>query len=292
MPKDRALSIAGALERRSDHPVARAVTQFVDEAAEAGQKESVAEMVEEQGGNGISGMVDGARYQLARVGYFAERGNLTGRAERVAEKMQGAGHSVALLYSEDRPLAAFGLADTVRADSAASLQRLKIQGIESSIILSGDTPNVVRSVATEVGADEWHAALLPAVKLDKVRELSQRYGVVAMVGDGINDAPALAQAEIGIAMGAAGSDAALEVADVALMGDNLSKIPSAINLARRARSVIVQNIFLALAMKLIFVVGLFFNAWGGYSLVGGVIADVGATLLVTANGLRLLRAMK
>jgi Cd2+/Zn2+-exporting ATPase len=166
---------------------------------------------------------------------------------------------------------------------------LKEQGIETRVILSGDNEAAVRDVAGDVGADEWRAELLPQDKLDAVRALSLQYDRVAMVGDGINDAPALALADIGVAMGVAGTDAAIEAADVALMSDDLQKLPQAITIARHARAVIMQNVAIALAMKAIFVAGLFLNMWGEYQLIGGVIADTGATLLVTANALRLLR---
>ena len=296
MPPHRALEIAAALERRSDHPLARAVVKYVGESRVEAQSVE-AQSVEEDSGHGVRGIVDGANYRLGRVAIFAREGILNGRAERVIENLQGGGRSVALLCSDNAPLAAIGFADEVRGEAQSALANLKKLGIEKCVILSGDHAAVVQNVARDVGADEWHAGLLPHEKLKIIRDLAQAgatgkgeaKGATAMVGDGINDAPALAAADIGVAMGAAGSDAALEVAHVALMGDDLQKLPFAVALSRRARSVMRQNIALALAMKLVFAVGLFLNFWGNYALIGGVIADVGATLLVTANGLRLLQ---
>jgi Cd2+/Zn2+-exporting ATPase len=156
-------------------------------------------------------------------------------------------------------------------------------------VLSGDNEAAVKNVALSAGADEWHAALLPEQKLQLIGDMS-RQQLTAMVGDGINDAPALASATLGIAMGRGGSDIAIEAADVVLMNDDLRRLPFAFDLSLRTRSVITQNIALALAMKFIFVVGLFAGWWGEWQLIGGVVADMGTTLLVTANGLRLLRA--
>ncbi len=304
------LAVAGALESRSEHPLAQAVVAFASEnsaprqakfhdAVSASDEVGLCPLrapqavqvdgVEEMGGQGISGMADTTRYRIGRAGLFAQNGALPPHVGQAIEKLQNAGRTVALLGDDSGPLAAIGFADPVRPAARRVLARLREQGIPTQVVLSGDNAAVVGSVAQQVAASEWQAALLPEDKLAQVRQLSRRHGVVAMVGDGINDAPALAQADVGVAMGAMGSDAALAAADVALMGDDLEKLPFAIAHARRARAVIAQNIALALALKAVFVVGLFAGIWGGYELIGGVIADMGATLLVSANGLRLLR---
>jgi Cd2+/Zn2+-exporting ATPase len=279
----QALAIAASLEAQSEHPLARAVVAYA-----RGRNADILAVGEAQelGGRGLSGIVCGRRYQIGRAELFEGRGS---SANDAISSLRNSGRSIAVLGDEHGPTAAFGFCDSIRPEAQRVLEHLKEQGIETRVILSGDNEAAVRDVASEVGADEWRAELLPQDKLDAVRALSLQYDRVAMVGDGINDAPALALADIGVAMGVAGTDAAIEAADVALMSDDLQKMPQAITIARHARAVIIQNVGIALAMKAIFVVGLFLNMWGEYQLIGGVIADTGATLLVTANALRLLR---
>ncbi|MBV9867449.1 MAG: heavy metal translocating P-type ATPase [Abitibacteriaceae bacterium] len=283
-PRDQLIAVAGALEQQSQHPLARAVVDF---ARREVPSTVVAENVQEQEGQGVSGTYEGTRYHIGRIGLA--KAQLDGAAAMV-QSLQSQGRSVALLNGAGKPLAVIGFTDKVRASASSGLLHLQAQGIAPRIILSGDNTAAVRHVTEQVGADSYQSELMPADKLRIIREFGQQHGTTAMVGDGINDAPALAQADIGVAMGAAGSDAALEVSDVALMSDDLNKLPEAIAIARQARSIIMQNIALALAMKFIFIVGLFLNLWGSYSLAGGVIADMGATLLVTANALRLLQS--
>jgi len=284
--REQLIALAAGLEAQSRHPLGRAVADFAERESIPG---ATMENVRELAGQGISGTLHGDSYRIGPVRLFTGDGTMTGRAERIVESLQHKGRSVALLGHAAGPLGVFGMADTMRPGAREVLSWLKALGIARNVILSGDNAAVVRQVAGEVAADSWQSGLLPADKLRLIRELSQQTGPCMMVGDGINDAPALAQADIGVAMGAAGSDVALEAADVALMGDDLRKLPQAIEIARAARAVIVQNIVLALALKFIFVAGLFAGVWGSFSLAGGVIADMGATLLVTANALRLAR---
>jgi Cd2+/Zn2+-exporting ATPase len=279
----QALAIAASLEAQSEHPLARAVVAYARK--QKAEHLSVSE-AQELGGRGLSGIVRGRRYQIGRAELFESSGS---PVDSALSSLRNSGRSIALLGDEHGPTAAFGFCDSIRPEARRVLEQLKEQGLETRVILSGDNEAAVRDVASEVGADEWRAALLPKDKLDAVRALSLQYDRVAMVGDGINDAPALAVADIGVAMGVAGTDAAIEAADVALMSDDLQKLPQAITIARHARAVIIQNVGIALVMKAIFVAGLFLNLWGEYQLIGGVIADTGATLLVTANALRLLR---
>jgi Cd2+/Zn2+-exporting ATPase len=279
----QALSIAASLEAQSEHPLARAVVAYAK--GQNAEHLAVSE-AQELGGRGLSGVVSGQRYQIGRAELFGSNGSAL---DDTIRSLRDSGCSIAVLGGEHGPTAAFAFCDSIRPEARQVLEQLKEQGIESRVILSGDNEAAVRDVAGEVGADEWRAPLLPKDKLDAVRALSLQYDRVAMVGDGINDAPALALADIGVAMGVAGTDAAIEAADVALMSDDLQKLPQAITIARHARAVIMQNVAIALAMKAIFVAGLFLNLWGEYQLIGGVIADTGATLLVTANALRLLR---
>jgi Cd2+/Zn2+-exporting ATPase len=180
-----------------------------------------------------------------------------------------------------------GLSDEVRADGRWAVADLRDAGVERIVLLTGDRPRPADVVSSAVGLDEAQAELLPADKVDALRALRTRYGPVAMVGDGVNDAPALAAADVGIAMGAAGSDVALETADVVLMGDDLRKLPFALRLGRAALGTIRQNIAVALGLKAAFVV---LAIAGVATMWMAILADTGASLLVTANSLRLLRA--
>jgi Cd2+/Zn2+-exporting ATPase len=199
------------------------------------------------------------------------------------EQQQMRGNSVVLLLSQDQVLALFAVADTVRPDSRVAIAALQQLGIRT-IMLSGDNQHTVSAMAASVGMDQARGELLPQDKADIIASLAG--GLVGMVGDGINDAPALAQADIGFAMGAMGSDTAIETADVALMEDNLARLPDFIRLSRATHAILVQNIALALGIKAIF---LLLTLLGMGSMWMAVFADVGASLLVVGNGLRLLR---
>jgi Cd2+/Zn2+-exporting ATPase len=178
------------------------------------------------------------------------------------------------------------LADTVRPEAKQTLQSLRDAGVKHIVMLTGDNRGTAEAIAREVGVDEVHADLLPADKVNAVEDLVAKYGRVAMVGDGVNDAPALGRATLGIAMGSAGSDAAIEVADIALMSDDLSKLPWLIRHSRRTLAVIRQNIGFSLAVKVLFVILTFV---GYSSLWAAIAADTGASLLVIFNALRLLK---
>ena len=185
-------------------------------------------------------------------------------------------------------LGVIAVADVLRPSAAAAIARLDAMGV-ATVMLTGDNVLTAQRIAAEVGVKLVKAELLPENKLDEIVALQRQFGVVGMVGDGVNDAPALAQADIGFAMGAAGSDTAIDTADVALMDDELGKLPEFIHLSRRTRRILVQNISFAIGIKLVF----FGLALGGLATLWmAVFADVGASLLVVANGLRLLRAGK
>jgi Cd2+/Zn2+-exporting ATPase len=181
------------------------------------------------------------------------------------------------------------VADTVRPEAREIVQQLHAAGIEHVVMLTGDNRVTANAIARDLGIDEVHAELLPDDKVKKIEELVARYGTVAMVGDGVNDAPALARANLGIAMGAIGSDAAIETADVALMTDDISKLPWLVRHAKRTLAIIRQNIIFSLGVKAIFVVLTFA---GFATLWGAIAADLGASLLVVANALRLLHSRK
>jgi Cd2+/Zn2+-exporting ATPase len=178
------------------------------------------------------------------------------------------------------------IADTVRSEVLAMIKRLRQMGVEEIVMITGDNQRTADSVARAVGIKQVYAELLPEDKLGVIRSLQQKYQTVAMVGDGINDAPALAQASVGIAMGIAGSDVALETADIVLMADRLEKIAVAIQLGRRSHFIVKQNIAVALGFIILLLVG---NFWGNVNLPLGVIGHEGSTVLVTLSGLRLLK---
>ena len=182
-------------------------------------------------------------------------------------------------------LGLIGFADTVRDDAREMVRRLKAVGVEHVIMLTGDNERAAAAIARDVGVDEYHAALLPEDKVTVIKTLKERYGVVAMVGDGINDAPALATANIGIAMGAAGTDVALETADIVLMSDDLSQIPYVIGLSRATRRTLIANLSFA-ALMIALMIGAIFSF--GLALPLAVIGHEGGTVLVSLNGLRLL----
>ncbi|MDQ3630571.1 MAG: HAD-IC family P-type ATPase, partial [Actinomycetota bacterium] len=177
-------------------------------------------------------------------------------------------------------------ADQLRPEAARAVTRLRENGMATVVMLTGDSERVARAVAGRAGVSEWRAGLLPEDKLTAIQALADEHGAVAMVGDGINDAPALAGATIGVAMGAAGSDIALESADVALMGDELDRLPEAVEHSRRALRIMRQNVVVSLATKAVFVL---LAPLGLVSLVLAIAVDMGVSLLVTLNGLRLLR---
>jgi Zn2+/Cd2+-exporting ATPase len=274
---DEALRLVAAVERRSEHPLAAALVRAAADrglpVAEPGEFAALP-------GRGVVAAVGGRRLWAGGPRLAAER---LGALPAVVADVQARGRTAILLGEGDRALAVFGLADLPRPGAAAALAGLRRAGVRRIVMLTGDDPRVAGPVAEAVGADEFRAGLLPEDKLRAVEELD---GPVAMVGDGINDAPALAAAHVGIAMGAAGTDAALESADVALMSDDLGRLPGAVTGARQAVGVMRQNVIASLAVKAVFVV---LAPLGLVTLVMAVAADMGMSLLVTLNGLRLLR---
>src|SRR4029077_2574680 len=205
------------------------------------------------------------------------------------ESLARSGRAVVVVGNDQHVCGFIALADRVRPEARQAVAELRAAGVEHVVMLTGDNRGTAEAIAREAGVEELYAELLPADKVATVEELVARYGSVAMVGDGVNDAPALARATVGIAMGAAGADAAIETADIALMSDDLSKLPWLIRHSRRTVSVIRQNIAFALATKAAFVILTFV---GAASLWAAIAADTGASLLVIANGLRLLNSAK
>ncbi len=278
------LEIALALEARSEHPLALAV---LEHGRARGVEVRPAEDFRIVQGKGAVGRLDGRSYWLGSHRLLEERGQETEAVHARLEAIAGTGRSVVVIGDETHVCGFLALADTLRPASAQALRALRALGLQHVVMLTGDNHGTAEAVAREAGVDDVRAELLPADKVAAVEELVARYGRVAMVGDGVNDAPAMARATLGIAMGAAGSDAAIETADVALMSDDLAKVPWLIAHSRRALAVIRQNIVLSLAVKATFVALTFA---GHASLWGAIAADMGASLLVIFNGLRLLRS--
>ncbi|MFM0042579.1 heavy metal translocating P-type ATPase [Paraburkholderia sediminicola] len=275
-------TLAAGLAGRSDHPVSMAI-------AAAAKNESVAsatvEAFEALAGRGVRGEIDGSPYWLGNHRLVEELGRCSTSLEARLDALEGQGKTVVMLVDAERVLALFAVADTVKDTSRAAIADLERLGVRAAM-LTGDNPHTAAAIAQQVGIDEARGNQLPEDKLNAVAQWSQEGATVGMVGDGINDAPALARADIGFAMGAMGTDTAIETADVALMDDDLRKIPQFIRLSKATHSVLVQNITLALGIKSVFLV---LTMMGLGTMWMAVFADVGASLLVVANGLRLLR---
>lgn len=284
--EEELLARAAALEIRSEHPLAKAIVAY---AHERQVELAPADDVHALPGKGVSGIIAGRRFWLGSHRILEEGGRATEETEARAKAIERAGRTVVLVGSKDHVCGLLALADAVRPQSVAALRELRAAGVAHLVMLTGDNRATAESIAQEAGVDEVHAELLPAEKVTAVEALVRQYGAVGMVGDGVNDAPAMARADLGIAMGAIGSDAAIETADVALMTDDLAKLPWLVRHSRRTLAVIRTNIAFALAVKAIFaglaVVGL-------ATLWGAIAADVGAALLVVANALRLLGAKR
>lgn len=277
------LARAAALEARSTHPLARAILRY---AQEAGIPPAPAADVQVLKGKGLSGSFDGEDFWLGSHRYAIERGQHTAETTAAAEALEGEGKTVIIVGNARHICGLIAVADTIRPEAKQIVASLHAAGIRHVVMLTGDNRVTAEAIAREVGIDEVRAELLPEDKLRQIERLVEQYGVVAMVGDGVNDAPALARASLGIAMGAIGSDAAIETADIALMTDDISRLPWLIHHAKRTLSVIRQNIAFSLGVKAAFLIMTFA---GMASLWGAIAADVGASLLVVFNALRLLR---
>lgn len=278
------LARAAALEARSTHPLARAVLRYAETKGIALAPASDVQVLK---GKGMIGTFDGEPFWLGSHRYVIERGQDTPEVARQAESLEADGKTVLVVGNARHVCGVIAVADTIRPEARNIIEQLHAAGIAHVVMLTGDNRVTAEAIAREVGIDEVHAELLPEDKVKKVEELVARYGTVAMVGDGVNDAPALARSTLGIAMGAIGSDAAIETADIALMTDDISKLPWLVRHSRRTLRIIRQNIAFSLGVKAIFVVLTFA---GLASLWAAIAADVGASLLVVANALRLLRA--
>lgn len=279
----RCLRLAASLGGCSDHPVSRAVAAGA-RAAGAGEHSTVTDF-EALPGRGVTGRIEGKRYWLGNHGLVEALECCSPALEARLDRLERQGKTAVMLVDTTRVLALFAVADTLKETSRAAVADLHRLGIRTAM-LTGDNAHTARAIADAVGIDDVRGDQLPGDKLSAIDALSEGGVVVGMVGDGINDAPALARASIGFAMGAMGSGAAIETADVALMDDDLRKIPSFVRLSRATHAVLTQNIVFALAIKAVFF-GLTLAGLGTMWM--AVFADAGASLIVVANGLRLLR---
>ena len=281
--EEQLLVRAAALEAHSNHPLARAVNDY---AVRRGLGGEPAEDVQVLQGKGVTGRFEGEPFWLGSHRYLLERGQETPEIAARAEALEQQGKTVVAVGNDRHVCGLLSIADRARPGAVEALRALRTAGIQHLIMLTGDNRTTAESIAREVGIDEVHAELLPEDKVRVVEELVAKYGAVSMIGDGVNDAPAMARSSLGIAMGAAGSDAAIETADIALMTDDLEKLPWLVAHSRRTMAIIRQNIGFSLAVKAAFVILTF---TGFATLWGAIAADVGASLLVVANALRLLR---
>ena len=277
------LERVAALESHSNHPLASAI---LAKAKEKGVNIAEAQSFEIIQGKGATGDIDGKSYWLGSHRYLEEREQETPQVHEQLMAMQQAGRTVIVVGNERHVCGFITLADALRPTASETLNQLHDAGIKHLVMLTGDNEGTAQAIAKEAGIDEVNAELLPEDKVDAVESLLEKYNKVAMVGDGVNDAPALGRATLGIAMGAAGSDAAIETADIALMSDDLSKLPWLIRHSRRTLTIIRQNIAFSLSIKALFVA---LTLTGYASLWAAIAADMGASLLVIFNGLRLLR---
>ena len=274
-------TLAASLAARSDHPVSTAIAKAAEEAGIKGQEVSSFKALP---GRGVEGQIGGVMYRLGNFRMLQEFGLSAAVLEKALQDYEREGKTVVYLADASKVLGLFAVADTLRETSREAVAELHRLGVKT-VLLTGDNPHTAAAIAKQVGIDEAQGNLLPEDKLRIVEELG-RSGKIGMIGDGINDAPALARADVGIAMGAAGTDTAIETADVALMDDDLRKVPALLTLSRRTASILKQNIILALGIKAIFIV---LTVAGTATMWMAVFADMGASLLVVFNGMRLLK---
>jgi Cd2+/Zn2+-exporting ATPase len=276
---DRALEWAALLSTHSDHPVSQAIAQGLPRAG--GEIAGFTALP----GRGVRGRIGGQDLQLGNHRLIEELGVCSPAIEAILSEHEGQGRTTTLLASASEVLAIFAVADTIKDSSRAALEHLHRLGVRS-VMLTGDNPLTARTIAAQAGIDDARGDLLPEDKLRVITELQAAHGATAMTGDGINDAPALARADIGFAMGGTGTDTALEAADVVVMNDDLRRIPETIELSGRTHRLLWQNIAFALGVKLVF---LLLALFGEATMWMAVFADMGASLIVVFNGLRILR---
>ena len=283
LQENKLLEMAANLEARSEHPLAVAIVK----AAEGrGYQVAPVEDFTAITGRGAQGTIDGQMVYIGNPRLFTELGVSLNPVAQEVERLQKQGKTAMIMGTKTEFMGLIAVADEVREASAAAIAALKQAGIQHTIMLTGDNTATAQAMAAQVGVDDFRAELLPQDKVTAVQELLGKYGKVAMLGDGINDAPALALSTVGIAMGGAGTDTALETADIALMADDLSKLPFTIRLSKKTLTIIRQNIGFSLFIKAVAVIAVF---PGWLTLWLAILADMGASIIVTLNSLRLLK---
>ncbi|GGA57334.1 MAG: heavy metal translocating P-type ATPase [Firmicutes bacterium] len=284
--EDEYLGIAAAIEKNSQHPLASAVMRRAEEK-EIAFNQRLVEDFTSLTGKGVKAQVDGSLYFVGSPNLFEETlsNGIDEETRGSIHRLQKEGKTVMVLGTNQQVLLLIAVADSLRESSRKAIQRLQQMGIRKTIMLTGDNKAMANAIGNKLGVGDVRAELLPQQKLDSIKQLQADGTKVAMVGDGVNDAPALAASTVGIAMGGAGTDTALETADIALMADDLEKLPFTIRLSRKALQIIKQNITFSLAIK---AVALLLIVPGWLTLWMAIFADMGATLIVTLNGLRLL----
>ncbi len=280
---DELLTIAASIDAGSEHPLARAI---VDAATERGLTRRDVDDFQSVRGLGVVATLDGTPTSVGNRRFYADHPALAAFSPEI-EQLESRGRSVVIVANPTTILGALGLADQPRPQANEAITGLRALGIAHTVLLTGDHAAAAQAIAHNLGITDVRADLMPADKVDALDALLEQFGPTAMVGDGVNDAPALARASVGIAMGGAGSPAAIETADITLMADDPRKLVELILLARRTRGIVLANIVLSLATKAI---AAGFALFGLLPLWLAVLADVGATLVVVANGLRLMRA--
>ena len=287
MNDNELFSIITALEYRSQHPLASAIMKRAEEN-NISYSDVVVDNFSSITGKGIKGDIDGTTYYIGSPKLFKELSipNFDHKFVENVAVLQKQGKTAMIIGTEKEIFAVIAVADEVRESSKEVIQRLHQLGIKKTIMLTGDNKGTANAIGDHVGVSDIQAELMPEDKLNYIKQLRSEYGNVAMIGDGVNDAPALAASTVGIAMGGAGTDTALETADIALMGDDLRKLPFTVKLSRKALNIIKANITFAIAIKLI---ALLLVVPGWLTLWIAILSDMGATLLVALNSLRLMR---
>jgi Zn2+/Cd2+-exporting ATPase len=286
--EDEILRVAAAIDTHSEHPLARAVVQYAEEKKIQFPR---SESYQSKTGRGAEARIDGHLYFVGNHRFAHESAVCSDELEKKLGELEAQAMSVVIVGHKPHEgcdgevLGILAIADTVRANAAEAIKALHAAGVEKVVMLSGDNQRTVDAISKQVGIDEAKGDLLPDQKIERVREMLAQHKHVGMIGDGVNDAPAMAAASVGIAMGGAGTDTAIETADMALMQDDLGKVAEAIALGRRTVRIIQFNIAFALAIKAVFLI---LALIGHASLWLAILADTGATLIVIANALRLL----
>ncbi|RKD15119.1 cadmium-translocating P-type ATPase [Pelobium manganitolerans] len=276
------LRVTASIETLSEHPLAKAIVQMANEKNISLSKPKELQAVH---GLGVHGTLNGTMYKIGKLDMLEDIA-ISDEHLQIADRLEAQGKTIVFVSTDERAIGLLSIEDTIRPQSKKVIDELKAKGIKVAL-LTGDTETTGNAIGKQAGIDEVYAELLPEQKVEAIKKLERKYGKVAMIGDGVNDAPALATASVGIAMGSAGTDVAMETADIILMADNIENIPFAISLGRRTSRVIKQNIAFAIAVALTLVT---LNFIGGIiNLPEGVVGHEGSTVLVILSGLRLLK---